>query len=72
MALSPLPTEGNTMIVKVVCTCGHFGVVNAESLPRDLVCSRCGEARQVQAADGRPVRSRDAVMEWLLGSKAAS
>jgi hypothetical protein len=51
MALSPLPTEGNTMMAEVVCTCGHSGVVNAETLPRELTCSRCGSSRRVETKE---------------------
>jgi hypothetical protein len=36
------------MMVKVACPCGHTGVVSAESLPRDLVCSQCGSSRYVE------------------------
>jgi hypothetical protein len=72
MALSPLPTKGNTMMVKVVCTCGHSGVVSAESLPRDLVCSRCGSSRHVEAEDGTRIVNRVAFEEWLFGERKAS
>jgi hypothetical protein len=67
MALSPLPTEGNTMMVKVVCTCGHSGVVNAETLPRELTCSRCGSSRRVETKEGARIRNPVAVMERILG-----
>jgi hypothetical protein len=71
MALSPLPTEGNTMMVKVVCTCGHSGVVNAETLPRELTCSRCGSCRYVEAEDGTRIVNRVAFEEWLFGAPGA-
>jgi hypothetical protein len=70
MALSPLP-KGNTMMVKVVCTCGHVGIVSAESLPRDLVCSRCGSCRHVEAEDGTRIVNRVAFEEWLFGAPGA-
>jgi hypothetical protein len=62
-------TEGNTMMVKVVCTCGHTGIVSAETLPRDLVCSRCGSSRRVEA--GQPIVNKIAFQEWLLGEREA-
>jgi hypothetical protein len=71
MALSPLPTEGNTMMVKVVCTCGHSGVVNTETLPRELTCSRCGSCRYVEAEDGTRIVNRVAFEEWLFGAPGA-
>ena len=55
---------------KIACQqCGHVGVVCAESLPRELVCSRCGEARQL--ADGAPIRSKEAILEWHFGGRSA-
>jgi hypothetical protein len=36
------------MMLRIVCTCGHIGVVSAESLPRDLVCSLCGASRHCE------------------------
>jgi hypothetical protein len=60
----------NAMLLKIACnSCGHTGIVKSESLPRDLVCSHCGASRRVGAKDGAPIRSREAVLEWLLGSK---
>jgi hypothetical protein len=73
MALSPLPTEGDTMMVKVVCACGHSGVVNAETSPRSMTCSRCGSSRRVQAERGERIISTARREEWvaqLLGSRA--
>jgi hypothetical protein len=58
------------MMVKVVCTWGHVGVVSAESLPRELRCWRCGSSRYVRAEDGRRVASRTAIIEWLCGAEA--
>jgi hypothetical protein len=55
------------MMVKVVCPCGHTGLVNAETLPRDLVCSRCGSSRHVHAKDCARIRNKVAVMERILG-----
>jgi hypothetical protein len=61
------------MMLRITCTCGHTGVVNAESLPRDLVCSRCGDSRRVQAERGERIISTARREEWvaqLLGSRA--
>jgi hypothetical protein len=71
MALSPLPTEGNTMMVKVSCECGHTGIVSAESLPRDLVCSHCGASRRIEREDGARIVNRVAFEEWLFGAPGA-
>jgi hypothetical protein len=38
------------MLLKIECTCGHM--VSAESLPRELQCSRCGSSRHVEAKAG--------------------
>jgi hypothetical protein len=37
------------MLIRVTCPCGHAGIVNAETLPRLLTCSRCGSSRYAQA-----------------------
>jgi hypothetical protein len=57
------------MMLKIACTCGHVGVVDAQTLPRDLVCSACGSSRHVEAKDGARIVNRVAFAEWLLGSK---
>jgi hypothetical protein len=75
MALSPQLTEGNSMMVKVACPCGHAGVVSAETLPRELTCSRCGCSRYVQAERSARIVSTARREEWvaqLLGSRVAS
>jgi hypothetical protein len=56
-------------MVKVVCTCGHTGIVSAESLPRELTCARCGSSRRVEA--GERIRNKVAFEEWLLGEHKA-
>jgi hypothetical protein len=61
------------MLIRVTCPCGHVGIVPAETLPRDLVCSRCGSSRRVQAERGERIISAAAREEWvaqLLGSRA--
>jgi hypothetical protein len=54
------------MMVKIACPCGHVGVVAAETLPRELQCSACGESRRVEG--GERIRNRVAFQEWLLGA----
>jgi hypothetical protein len=55
------------MLIRVTCPCGHVGLVAAEALPRELVCSRCGSSRHVHAKDCARIRNRVAVMERILG-----
>jgi hypothetical protein len=45
------------MMLRLVCTCGHIGVVDAHSLPRELTCSACGESRRVEAAECKRIRN---------------
>jgi hypothetical protein len=71
MALSLLPTENSTMLIRVTCPCGHAGVVAAESLPRDLVCSACGSSRHVHTKDCARIRNEIAFEEWLFGASGA-
>jgi hypothetical protein len=59
------------MMLKIACTCGHVGLGASETLPRSLTCSACGSSRRVEAADGARIRSREAVMEWILGVRGA-
>jgi hypothetical protein len=56
------------MLIRVTCPCGHIGLINAETLPRDLVCSQCGASRRVEAKDGARIVSRVAFEEWLFGA----
>jgi hypothetical protein len=59
------------MMLRIECTsCGHVGVAAAETLPRELTCSRCGSSRYVKAEDCRRVASRTAIIEWLCGAEA--
>ena len=59
------------MMVRINCpSCGHVGVVAAESLPRSMTCSACGESRRVEAKECRRVASRTAIIEWLCGAEA--
>jgi hypothetical protein len=55
------------MMLRITCPCGHIGIVSAVTLPRELTCSSCGSSRRVEVKDGARVRSREAVMEWILG-----
>jgi hypothetical protein len=59
------------MMLRIVWTCGHIGVVSAESLPRDLVCTHCGASRRVERKDGAPIVNRVAFEEWLRGEHKA-
>jgi hypothetical protein len=55
------------MMVKVACnSCGHAGIANSSTLPRELQCSRCGDRRHVAPKDCARIRNRVAVMERIL------
>jgi hypothetical protein len=58
-----------TMLVKVACPCGHVGVVDASTLPRELQCSRCGAGRHVEPDSGRAIVSTARFEEWLAGER---
>jgi hypothetical protein len=58
----------NSVLLKIECTCGHVGLVNAEILPRELRCWQCGCSRRVEAKDGARIVSRVAFEEWLFGA----
>jgi hypothetical protein len=59
------------MMLRIECTsCGHVGLANAQSLPRELRCWQCGSSRYVKAENCRRVASRTAVIEWLCGAEA--
>ena len=34
--------SGAIVLVKVACPCGHVGLADAATLPRELTCSACG------------------------------
>jgi hypothetical protein len=59
------------MMLRIACTCGHTGVAAAETLPRELTCSRCGSCRRVEPADGARIVNRVAFEEWLFGAPGA-
>ena len=60
------------MMLKIACQqCGHSGIVNAETLPRSLTCSRCGCCRYVKGEDGTRIVNRIAFEEWLFGAPGA-
>jgi hypothetical protein len=48
------------MMLRLVCTCGHIGVVDAQTLPREFRCSACGESRRVEAAECKQIRNTTA------------
>ena len=54
------------MMVRINCPCGHVGIVSAESLPRELTCSRCGSSRYVGVEAGARIKNPVAVMERIL------
>ena len=56
------------MLIRVTCPCGHIGLINAETLPRDLVCSHRGASRRIEHKDGARIVNRVAFEEWLLGA----
>ena len=53
------------MMVKVVRTCGHTGVVNADSLPREMRCWQCGSSRRVEAERSARIVSTARREEWV-------
>jgi hypothetical protein len=55
------------MLLKIACTCGHVGIVSAETLPRSRTCARCG----IEAEDGTRIVNRVAFEEWLFGEHKA-
>ena len=57
---------GAIVLVKVACSCGHVGLADAATLPRELRCWQCGSSRYVEA--GARITNRAAVLEWLLGA----
>jgi hypothetical protein len=59
------------MLIRVTCPCGHIGLINAETLPRDLVCSHCGASRRIERKDGVRIANRVAFEEGLLGASGA-
>jgi hypothetical protein len=59
------------MMLRIACPCGHVGLVRAESLPRELQCSACGDRRYVALKDGARIKNPVAFQEWLLGEHEA-
>jgi hypothetical protein len=61
------------MLLTISCpSCGHVGLINAETLPRDLVCSRCGSSRYVKAAEGAQITSTAKREEQVAAILAAA
>jgi hypothetical protein len=59
------------MILRIECaSCNHVGLVCAETLPRELVCSSCGASRHVEADQGRAIVSTDRFEEYLSGERS--
>jgi hypothetical protein len=59
------------MMLRIACTCGHAGLVSAETLPRSLTCSACGASRHIERKDGARIVNRVAFEEWLFGASGA-
>jgi hypothetical protein len=56
-------------MLKIACQrCGHIGLINAQTLPRELRCWQCGCSRRVERKDGARIVNRVAFEEWLLGA----
>jgi hypothetical protein len=51
------------MLLKIACA-AIIGLSNAETLPRDLVCSHCGASRRIERKDGARIVNRVALEEW--------
>jgi hypothetical protein len=60
------------MMIRVTCTCGHTGVVSAESLPRELTCSQCGAIRRVGVDRSERIISTERRMENVNAILAAA
>ena len=58
------------MMLRITCPCGHVGLADAQTLPRELRCWQCGASRHVEVKDARRMASRAAVLEWLCGAEA--
>ena len=67
----PNEREHIQMMLKIACPCGYVGLINAETLPRDLVCSHCGASRRIERKDGARIVNRVAFEEWLRGEHKA-
>jgi hypothetical protein len=58
------------MILRISCpSCNHIGLVAAETLPRELVCSSCSMTRHVDVSDGKAITSTARLEEWLAGER---
>jgi hypothetical protein len=62
------------MMLKIACnSCGHAGIANSSTLPRELQCSRCGDRRHVAPKDcarivnRSPLRNGSSVRPGLRG-----
>jgi hypothetical protein len=49
------------MLFRIVCDCGHEGLVS--SLPRRACCSACGATRLFRVGDGDPIIRKLAARE---------
>jgi hypothetical protein len=55
------------MLTRITCpNCGHIGATTAASLPRVLICSRCGHGAFIKSGRRSPSITRDeqAAQRW--------
>jgi hypothetical protein len=58
------------MMLRIECDCGHVGLADAQTLPRDLRCWRCGSSRHIEAGHGAAIVSNARFEEYLAGERA--
>jgi hypothetical protein len=59
------------MITMISCACGHVGLADASTLPRELQCSACGDRRFIAPKDGRRIENTAAREELVAAILAA-
>jgi hypothetical protein len=59
------------MLLRIVCRCGHVGVVPAATLPRELQCSACGASRRVEVDPSERIISTERRIENVNAILAA-
>ena len=70
LAAPPAPALVTLMLARIVCpNCGHIGAATAASLPRVLICSRCGHGAFIKS--GRPARSPSVARDEQAALRAA-
>jgi hypothetical protein len=59
------------MMLKIACpSCSHTGLVSAERLPAELVCSSCSTPSYVAPEHGKAITSTARFEEYLAGERA--